>query len=421
MSKEKFVWMFVVMCMSASLCIACGTPIHPYETNQTDGQTKEPHVGEPSTQDERPPQETQTTELPDQRTREQDPEDTQRDYDLQKGIAYLRGRAESWHKSRLRDTSVGKSACLSCHTTFPYLLSRPYIKKHTNSSTLEETLFAQLEKRVARWDEAPAWYASSAQKIAESKGTEAVLNAVVLAMRDAQEKRTTPRGSTLQALDNLWKEQRKDGAEKGSWAWLHFGLAPFETKKAEYWGATLAAVAVGITPGGYRTLTRAAQQYTYSQSIQSRVKDLRTFLRGGFTTGRLDLHEKTMLLWAATTWEALLNKEEKASLIQQIQKAQQADGGWRLASMGTWKRRDSSTIPAGSDGYATGLVLYVLRLAGQDTQQDSFQRGLKWLHTHQNEDGSWPGFSLNAKRTSGEVKQFMPDTATAFALMALQP
>jgi hypothetical protein len=76
-------------------------------------------------------------------------------------------------------------------------------------------------------------------------------------------------------------------------------------------------------------------------------------------------------------------------------------------------------LTAHSDGYATGLVTFVLlKAAGPDDEHAA--RGLQWLRDHQDsENGSWPARSLNTDTPSPESALFMTDAATAFAVLAL--
>ena len=62
-----------------------------------------------------------------------------------------------------------------------------------------------------------------------------------------------------------------------------------------------------------------------------------------------------------------------------------SDGGWCLPSLGHWKRRDGKpNDPASpSDGYATGLVVFVLREAGVPAAEPAIQRGVAWLKANQ--------------------------------------
>ena len=60
---------------------------------------------------------------------------------------------------------------------------------------------------------------------------------------------------------------------------------------------------------------------------------------------------------------------------------QQADGGWSLASLGTYKRHDKTdnAKDGPSDGYGTGFVVFVLRQAGVPADHDKIQGGVAWL------------------------------------------
>ena len=83
----------------------------------------------------------------------------------------------------------------------------------------------------------------------ESWGTESVLNALLLSLNDRRLGLHGPSDSTREALRNLWALQQADGPDAGSWDWLDFGLRPWEASEARYYGAALAAIAVGSAPG----------------------------------------------------------------------------------------------------------------------------------------------------------------------------
>ncbi len=82
-----------------------------------------------------------------------------------------------------------------------------------------------------------------------------------------------------------------------------------------------------------------------------------------------DLHHQTVLLWSASRLEGLMTSEQKVATIERLRKLERRDGGWNLPTLGSWKRRDGTPNDqsAPSDGYATGLVVYVLRRAGVPT------------------------------------------------------
>lgn len=86
-----------------------------------------------------------------------------------------------------------------------------------------------------------------------------------------------------------------------------------------------------------------------------------------------------------------------------------------------------------SDGYATGLVVYTLKQAGVVDSHDAIKRGIRWLAMNQRAipgpdvpGRAWRAHSLNYDREHGGEKGepwrrlFMSDTATAFAILALE-
>src|SRR5207247_5700021 len=86
-------------------------------------------------------------------------------------------------------------------------------------------------------------------KAIQSRGTEAVLNALVLASRD--QRAGVMSDDAREAFANMFALQRTNGDEAGTWPWLDFGLRPWESTTAVYFGASLAAIAVGSAPQGY--------------------------------------------------------------------------------------------------------------------------------------------------------------------------
>ena len=101
--------------------------------------------------------------------------------------------------------------------------------------------------------------------------------------------------------------------------------------------------------------------------------------------------------------------------------AQRADGGWALATLGSWKRTDGTALDAASDGYATGLMALVLRQSGSPRAAAPVKRGLAWLVDHQDPStGMWRAASLNKERDpASDIGKFMSDAATAYAVLAL--
>src|SRR5262245_34361303 len=97
---------------------------------------------------------------------------------------------------------------------------------HMSTATpQEQRLIEETTRRVENYGTQKLLYDFNDSKKTESRGTEAVLNALILASADAAQSQREPSRPTQQAFKWLWEIQRPDGA----WDWLDFGLEPFET------------------------------------------------------------------------------------------------------------------------------------------------------------------------------------------------
>ena len=109
--------------------------------------------------------------------------------------------------------------------------------------------------------------------------------------------------------------------------------------------------------------------------------------------------------------------ERYIAALKELLALQRADGGWSLPAFADWKgahgQPNDTTRP--SDGYATGLVVYVLRQSGMGAGKEPLKRGVAWLKANQRESGRWYTRSLNADRA-----HYTTNAGTAFALMALK-
>ena len=263
---------------------------------------------------------------------------------------------------------------------------------------------------VRLWKDVEPFYPDQTNglpKSSESRGTEAVMNALILSQRDAAAGALSD--DTRQALDNLWPLQFRTGELKGAWAWLNFRLEPWEGVNSAYYGAALAAIAVGGAPGGYASNTE----------IGERVGALRDFLKRSADTA--SAFSKVMVLWASSYLPEVLEARQRQAIIDTMIAKQKADGGWSLASLGPWVRRDASPADTSSDGYATGLVVLALQRAGVPQSDARVRAGIDWLVQHQDPaTGMWAAKSLNKQRDpSTDIGKFMSDAATAYAVMAL--
>jgi len=327
--------------------------------------------------------------------------------------AYLDKRGE-WWIAWPTAACDHETFCISCHTAVPYALSRPALRAalaEEAPSPNERRLLASVTKRVRLWKEVEPFYSDEkrgAYKTAESRGTESVLNALILASYDARSGRLSD--DTRTAFDNMWALQITGGDAQGAWSWLRFNNEPWEADDSQFYGAALAAVATGTAPENYRS----------TPAIQINLKRLSEYLER--ESAKQSPINRVVLLWAAAKLPGLLAPEQQKSIINEVLGKQQADGGWSVATLvGPWKRNDGTPLDMKSDGYATGLIVLALEQAGFPRADAHLHQGLTWLLTNQNQtEGQWPAYSLNNGRDPiSATGRFMSDAATAYAVLAL--
>jgi squalene-hopene/tetraprenyl-beta-curcumene cyclase len=327
--------------------------------------------------------------------------------------AYLDQRAAWWMAwpSAARDH---ETFCISCHTALPYALSRPALRDvlaEQAPSPNERKLLDNVTKRVRLWNEVLPFYSDEKQgvpKTTEARGTESVLNALILVSYDDREGKLG--ADTRAALSNMWALQLKTGEQKGAWSWLNFHNEPWEADDSQYWGAALAAIAVGTAPGDYRSTVE----------VREGLNLLVEYLQQG--REKQSLLNRLALLWASTKIPGLLKPAEQKSIVNEVLREQQEDGGWSASSLviGSWKRRDGAPLETKSDGYGTGLASFVLLRAGVPRTQAEMKKGLAWLSQNQEAEGLWRAYSLNKKRDpASDAGRFMSDAATAYSVLAL--
>ena len=325
----------------------------------------------------------------------------QSSWDPKSAANYLDSRAQWWSAwpSAARDH---QTFCISCHTALPYAAARASLRTalgERSPSPIEQKLLDNVIARVRIWEQALPYYPNKNEtdsKTAESRGTEAILNAFVLTRY-----RSGPDADW--ALDHMWALQLTSGDAKGAFPWLQFHNAPWEGD-SQYYGATLAALAAGsaAAPAG--------------RGLES----LKEYLRKDFAARTV--LDRVMLLWASTRLPGLLSAAERDGIVGDALSRQQTDGGFSMSSfVGNWKRKDNTPLETRSDGYATGMVAFVLEEAGVRAGDPHIQASLAWLEKNQEPgDGRWLAYSLNKQRDlSSDVGKFMSDAATAYAVMAL--
>src|SRR5262245_16494747 len=112
------------------------------------------------------------------------------EWDVKGAASYLDAR-QAWWRSWPNAARDHDTACVSCHSALPYALARPALRSRLNErgqSPDESRLLADVVKRVRAWKDMEPWYPDQTRglpKTAESRGTESVINAIVLSRRDA--------------------------------------------------------------------------------------------------------------------------------------------------------------------------------------------------------------------------------------------
>lgn len=315
--------------------------------------------------------------------------------------------------------------CISCHTNLPYALSRPALRTILSEKDLtpsQQKLLTDVSKRVRMWKDVDPFYGdknyADAAASVKSRGTESVLNALILALYDVSGGHLSE--TTREAFNNMWALQVTDGGDRGAWHWLQSGFEPWEASDSPYYGAVLAAMAVAIAPDQYRS----------TPQIQEQVNQLRDYLDREYSEQSTINH--VMLLWASAKWPGLIDAARRKAILNELTERQQADGGWRLSSLawphgsavrsilrGYW-RPDWTRQDTASDGYATGLITLALLQTGMPVNDLRVSRSLAWLARNQDSEGSWPSQSINKRRpSSSHIGHFMRDAATAYSVLAL--
>ncbi len=326
------------------------------------------------------------------------------EFSLERAARALDTAALHWQETR---------KCAACHTVPPYLMARPYLAT-VSPEPLEVRRFVEtiVEQRL------------EAEPALPKDGVTAVIiqTATALAFHDRAHSGKL-HAATRQQLDRMWTLQRPDGG----WEWPFRDTPP--VKSDEHYGAVLVALATGAAPENYADTPQA----------RAGLAGIRKFLAAHPPHS---LHQKAMLLWGSSLIPDLLSANDKSQALQDLAAAQRPDGGWSLASLtenpgdpdrqtGDGRQARSAEghgreflVYVGrdktykssleSDGYATGLSLYVLRQTGVPRDDGRIRRGVTWLKTHQRSSGRW--FTPSQGWHS---QHYISNCGTAYAILAL--
>src|SRR5215475_16102602 len=143
-------------------------------------------------------------------------------WDPKAAAAYL-DRRQAWWMEWPKAQRDHETFCVSCHTAVPYALSRSALRTalaEQAPSPNEGRLLDSVTKRVRLWKEVEPFYKDADRgpyKSVESRGTESVLNALILSSRDAQICRLS--NDARAAFEYLCAEQQTVGIQIGAWDW----------------------------------------------------------------------------------------------------------------------------------------------------------------------------------------------------------
>ena len=321
------------------------------------------------------------------------------DWNPKLAAQYLDSRQKEWFEWPTAKRAGGP--CISCHTGLTYLLARPALRRvlgEPEPTVYETGLVDGLISRVGLNVE-DARKGAKEPVASQAVGVEAVFAALLVGPKQPAAK---------QAWNRMWSMQLQEGPAKGSWPWFDFNTDPYETSDSAFFGASLAAMAIGATP----------PEYQAKPEIKEHVAELIAYLRTA--TPAQPLHNRLLLLWAAAKLPAAV-QGARQSIIDETMRKQQADGSWTLAALGTWKDHPEAPPASGASAYATAVAAFALEQAGVPRSDPRLRKALKWLAAKQDpQSGYWAADSMNKRREPGSMPEgFMRDAATGFAVLAL--
>ncbi len=302
--------------------------------------------------------------------------------------AYARYGADAWARNPMALISGEGRACISCHTSLPYALVEPLLSE---AYPAYDNMIENIDQRIRGWDGNTPWYSDAKLEESailaslppdtlkqfldarDSRGVEAVFNALISAMQDAYAGNSASM-ETRQAFENLWAEQNNSGPAVGRWGWIEANLIPWEASDSDLWGASLACVATGLFP---------------DLAPQENLRLLDTTLKQAVSNPDVSLHSKAAVLWCDTeVGRRLLADEEADALVAELVVLQRPDGGWALRDLGPWTGWEGSPKDCcanrelRSDAYATGFITLILdrvRQNGSGDPEDPTDKAVVWI------------------------------------------
>src|SRR5437870_6367752 len=217
------------------------------------------------------------------------------DWDARRAADYLDSRQKEWFAWPRAKVEGG--VCVSCHTGVTYLLARPLLRRALAES--QPTLY---EKGLLEGIHAQAETEGNRQ------GAEAVFAALFFSLRNPNSK--TLSADAKRAFDRLWSLQIREGKDRGAWKWPNANHDPWSTPDAPFYGASLAALAIGTAPAEYRS----------GPEVRERITALTDYLQR--EQGSQPLHNRLALLWASSKLAGAMPAALRQRILDEILRAQ---------------------------------------------------------------------------------------------------
>lgn len=305
--------------------------------------------------------------------------------------------AKTYQDKRNKDWAE-RNKCLCCHTTLPYMLARGL---DAGSKVNFDKFKALTVERVENPESRPWYHGDHAGR--DSRPTEAVLNALTLLMHDISSYLPL-QATTLKAVDSIFAKLEPNGRLH----WLDFNLHPFESKKGELWGNSMALLAIEM-----------AKKYSSYEPPAEKHAKLKSYVFG--KKGWLNTQEMAVLLWANShsATGKFLESGLPSQFINRIIEAQNQNGSFnQKAALGYGSKEENV--------YATAISLIGLVKAGYGNHP-SAHKAAKWIADSQATgnflqmgEGTvlWNATSMN--RTGSPFNdRFASDFSTSYASLAL--